>query len=261
MMELSRFLFVACFLLVSSEVLTGRVVEREDFEFLLLAHFWPTASCVYFHNEGKGCYVPPAVKGWTIHGLWPSIPGTEKPDYCNDSMKFNYNEIQDLSQRLAVNWPCYEEGVSKTELWEHEWTKHGTCAYSLPILQGELRFFNQTLNLHDKINITKILAASGILPSTEKKYLPMDIFNALKKGVGKIPNFTCIKDKKTEWTHLEQIWLCYDKQLQPMDCPGVAQSKLFFQSKAEKEMPVSSKSYFQDCPHSGSIYYYPLPTQ
>ncbi|KAK3755335.1 hypothetical protein RRG08_026065 [Elysia crispata] len=264
-MMLYSLLFVAG-LCISRDVLASQVVKKEGFQFLLLAHFWPATSCVYFQNEGKDCYVSPDVKGWTIHGFWPSIPGTEKPDYCNNSMKFNFEEIKGLSQRLAVSWPYFEKGASKTELWEHEWTKHGTCAYTLPILKGELRYFNQTLNLHDELNISKTLGDSGICPSNEKKHTPLDFFNAVKKGIGKIPNIICLKDKKTNQIYLDQIWLCYNKQLQPMDCPDVSESQsltstLYFQSKAEEGISTASKSYFQECPKNEKIYFNPIPRE
>ncbi|GFR76793.1 ribonuclease T2 [Elysia marginata] len=258
------FFVLASLLCTQTEALATQLKEKTDFQYLLLAHFWPTTSCVFFRNEGEDCYVSPVVKGWTIHGLWPSIAGTEKPDYCNDSMKFNYNEIKSLSSRLAVNWPSFEMGAPNTSLWEHEWTKHGTCAYSLPILKGELKYFNGTMNLHEKLNITKYLEDSGIVPSNEAMYLPQDIFNAVKKGVGKVPDITCLYEKKTQRHHLEQVWLCYNKQLQPIDCPEVSATKrlsstLYFESVAEQEAAAPLNSYFQECPKSGKVYYKPLP--
>lgn len=241
-----------------------KIKENADFQYLLLAHFWPSTSCVFFHNEHHECYVSKEVKGWTIHGLWPSIVGTEKPDYCNDSMTFKFEEIKSLSDRLEVSWPSFDKNASFTNLWDHEWTKHGTCAYSLPILKGEFRFFNQTLNLHDTLNIKKYLEDSNIVPSDEKMYQPQDIFDAVKKGFGKVPDITCLYDKTEHQHHLEQVWLCYNKQLQPIDCPEVAVSKrqrttLYFQTIAEQGALFNS--FFSDCPKGEKVYYKPLPNR
>lgn len=36
---------------------------------------------------------------------------------------------------------------------EHEWNKHGTCAYNLPTLQGEMNYFTSAMNLYQTINL------------------------------------------------------------------------------------------------------------
>lgn len=38
---------------------------------------------------------------------------------------------------------------------EHEWSKHGTCATSLPATSNELKYFGMGLKLHAKYNISR----------------------------------------------------------------------------------------------------------
>ncbi|GFN82330.1 helix-loop-helix protein delilah-like [Plakobranchus ocellatus] len=259
------FIFLLSFCCLSTGICAPKPNRGVDFDYLLLAQFWPTSSAIYFENEHKHWAIPQGVDGWTIHGLWPSIPGTEKPDYCNNSMTFDFSQIEVLSKVLATNWPDYCTDEDKTALWNHEWTKHGTCAYSMPVLKGELRYFNETLSLHSKLNTASTLGNSGVIPSKIQQYSIDEIFYALKKGYGKIPNFTCVHDEENDMFHLEQIWLCFNKQLEMIDCPDVTYprktSTLYFESMKKQDLAISARESFEGCPHKGKISYYPIPRE
>ena len=54
---------------------------------------------------------------------------------------------------MQQDWPSFM-GADDT-FWEHEWTKHGTCA--LDILGSEHKYFKTVLKLHYKYD----LAVSG----------------------------------------------------------------------------------------------------
>ena len=57
-------------------------------------------------------------------------------------------------------------------IWCHEWEKHGTCAYQIPDLNTERKFFSGVLKLFvEKMNYdTHVLAKHGIVPSTAQPY-------------------------------------------------------------------------------------------
>ncbi|GFN82329.1 hypothetical protein PoB_000883500 [Plakobranchus ocellatus] len=177
--------------------------------------------------QHKHWSIPQGVDGWTIHGLWPSIRGSEKLTNCNNSMKFHFNEIEVLSKILAVKWPDYCTDEDKRRL----------C----------------------------VLSDYGVVPSKKQKYTVGEIFNALKKGYGKIPDITCIYDVENHTFHLEQIRLCFNKQLKMMDCPGVTYPKstgtstLHFESIKQQDPSIFIRSNFEDCPHHHKVYYYPIP--
>jgi len=83
---------------------------------------------------------------YKIHGLWADITSTDYPSYCSD-VAFDLAELQTSTRydELLVKWfDCtYDETIS---LYEHEWSKHGTCiALQSGMTQNE--FFEKTLDL------------------------------------------------------------------------------------------------------------------
>lgn len=41
---------------------------------------------------------------------------------------------------------------------KHEWEKHGSCAEALPALDGELKYFQKSIDLHDQLDVFKYKA-------------------------------------------------------------------------------------------------------
>ena len=85
-------------------------------------------------------------KEYQIHGLWSDINSSTYPSYCTD-VPFNLQELQrsdKYNQMLEVWTDCnYNDTIS---LYEHEWSKHGTCiALETGFSQNE--YFEKTLEL------------------------------------------------------------------------------------------------------------------
>ncbi|CAG5125453.1 unnamed protein product [Candidula unifasciata] len=256
---------IFCFIvsLLSSFSAKTTSATKESWDYLKMAQFWPGTSCVYFGE--KKCAVPPSTHSWTIHGLWPSAYTGELPAYCNDSMTFNYTEIKVLRHQLNEQWPNFNKSGSPLALWSHEWTKHGTCAYELPVLQGELKYFNSTLQLHNTLDLLGVLSGSRINPSKKKFYDLTDIFLAVSGKYSKVPQIKCLHMNDTYY--LEEIWLCYDKTFNLIDCPEASpptkENTLRVKYPEKPELPLyfksEKKSYFVDCPSSGGVLYVPIP--
>ncbi|BFZ07980.1 hypothetical protein BsWGS_11019 [Bradybaena similaris] len=256
------FCFIVCIL---SCVDTGTTsAATKSWQYLAMAQLWPGTSCVLFGKEN--CSVPLGTHGWTIHGLWPSNDSAEQPENCNDSMTFKYNQIKVLRPQLNEQWPNFNKSGNPLYLWKHEWIKHGTCAYELPILQGELKYFNSTLQLHKTLDIFGALSRSNIHPSENKRYKLRDIYLAIVDKYHKHPQISCLKIKNKHY--LDQIWQCYNKTLHLIDCPEVIphgdgntgrmenhpeQSELALSFQSEK------KGYFIGCPRNGTVRYVPVP--
>ena len=84
---------------------------------------------------------------YQIHGLWSDITSTTYPSYCA-SIPFNLTQLQqsDKYDQISTVWTdCdYQNTVS---LYEHEWTKHGTCvAVQTGFSQNE--YFEKALDLY-----------------------------------------------------------------------------------------------------------------
>ncbi|KAK0056920.1 ribonuclease Oy [Biomphalaria pfeifferi] len=250
--------FIGALLSQGSTAPTSKAQNNEDWEFLLLAQFWPTTSCYYFRQSG--CSVPEKVNNWTIHGLWPSNANEPQPENCNSSMPFDYTQIESLRDRLDLEWPYYNKSGARTFLWEHEWNKHGTCAYNLPTLQGEMNYFTSAMNLYQTINLFGVLKAHGIEPSEEKKFQVQDIFDILNEYFQAKPNIICLHNSEENVYYIEEIWLCFNKDLTARDCeeiPVHIETALKFTSETDT-LFRKTKGYIKDCPQDRKVYYLPI---
>ena len=89
---------------------------------------------------------------YQIHGLWSDINPTTYPSYCTN-VPFNLQELQKSNkydQMLQVWTDCnYNDTIA---LYEHEWSKHGTCiALETGFSQNE--YFEKTIDLFMTNNV------------------------------------------------------------------------------------------------------------
>lgn len=67
--------------------------------------------------------------------------------------------------------------------------------------------------------MTNILAKSNIAPKNGMPYQLQQIHNAVKQEVGVNPSINCYRNANEQY--LNEIRLCFDRQLKPMDCDGL----------------------------------------
>ena len=79
---------------------------------------------------------------WTVHGIWPTKDKTMGPFHCSN-VKFDEAKIQPILEDLKQHWTNVRKNTETYNFWEHEWTKHGTCAIQLESLNDELKYFQQ----------------------------------------------------------------------------------------------------------------------
>ena len=89
-------------------------------------------------------YYELAVQKWCsteymIHGLWPQINSTAYPEDCK------YVSYVEPTGKLLTDMDKYWHSCDNT-LWQHEWTKHGSCMQEQNNID-ENTFFNTTLSL------------------------------------------------------------------------------------------------------------------
>lgn len=215
-----------------------RKSHSHHWDHLVFTQLWPATSCkAAGHHK---CVIPKDVTTWTVHGMWPSLGDTRGPNYCNDSWHFEEAQIMDLEREMNVSWPNLFSDSPLTSLWKHEWTKHGTCAASLPSLRGEHNYFGKTLDIRAKYPIGEILSKSAIYAREEPEgYSLSDITAALRGQMqGKVVSIHCFDASSASSSasvaesnavplypssnsrqYLYQVEICLDKQLEPIDCP------------------------------------------
>lgn len=69
--------------------------------------------------------------------------------------------------------------------------------------------------------MTSILAKSNIIPDNEKTYKLIHIHTALKTVLNRNPSIYCYIDRSSSEQYLNEIRLCFDRQLELIDCDGV----------------------------------------
>uniref|UniRef100_A0A0D9X1T5 Uncharacterized protein n=1 Tax=Leersia perrieri TaxID=77586 RepID=A0A0D9X1T5_9ORYZ len=217
--------------------------DADEFDFFYFVQQWPGSFC----DTQRGCCFPDTGKPepeFGIHGLWPNYakcrPANDGPDaaasidmvvgghhrrqkcwpeYCDDSNQLLPFAIRDLISELAGNWPtlsCKNGGGGPSiEFWAYEWKKHGTCSGL-----GQHGYFAAALDLKRRDGgLAGILAAAGIVPSEDERYLLSGIRGAIANATGAIPNLECNRDAFGE-TQLYQVYQCVARDGKTLiDCP------------------------------------------
>ncbi|XP_013112063.2 ribonuclease Oy [Stomoxys calcitrans] len=192
-----------------------------EWDLLIFTQQWPVTTCYHWREEDKNhaCKLPADKEFWTVHGLWPTKKGHFGPSFCNKTAKFDIHLLDEIKDRLNHFWPDID-GESKGDwLWKHEWLKHGTCAAELEELDNELKYFSQGITWREGFELSKMLDSAGIHPDSNNTVVA--IHTALLNGLGKNPSIHCLYDSKTDISYLEEIRICFDKELNATDCDGV----------------------------------------
>jgi len=201
--SLSRPFFCAVFFVVASLLVCGCFAwpdSSDSYDFILYVVRWPGSTQTF--------PVPTYVDSFTLHGLWPTNNDSSYPSDCDPSDPFNPTLIKDLVPELNIAWFDYIDGPNSTDLWSHEWDKHGTCCKN--VLPTEHDFFAEAINLHLKSNITATLYAQGIKPSTTTKYTMDQVVDAIRtRWPGLSPIITCATVNNE--SAIDEIQLCVDK--------------------------------------------------
>ncbi|KAF8072919.1 hypothetical protein HT031_000579 [Scenedesmus sp. PABB004] len=179
--------------------------RRADFDYFYLVRQWPATFC----NEHTCTHRPPHKYRFTVHGFWPQRRDGTWPEFCDPDSTLEERDIDDLLPELERVWPSWSS--DDESFWNHEWTRHGTCAER--VVGGQHAFFDAVLRLHRRLNLQDALADAGIEPSNTRRYAVQHIKGAVEDAYGVMPHVTC--DDRGE---LAEIWMCINKKLRPIDC-------------------------------------------
>ncbi|XP_052893165.1 ribonuclease Oy [Anopheles moucheti] len=199
------------------------VGQLHPFDLLIFTQRWPITACYEWRETGKGhiCSLPTPATVWTIHGIWPTKYNTIGPAFCNKSAIFDLSQLTSIEQQLKEHWLNVEKNKPDDSLWEHEWLKHGTCAAeAIEQLSTENKYFSQGLTWLEQHSVNAAFAASGdIQPGYN--YSLTTLNKALFDYYGKHVAIECFFDHNTHLQLLNEIRICFDKQLQSVDCDGI----------------------------------------
>ncbi|KAK6181174.1 hypothetical protein SNE40_009092 [Patella caerulea] len=234
--------------------------KSNEFDFFTFTQSWPTVVCFEGVSTGHKCHISRNVTGWTIHGLWPSQGSTEGPSFCNNSLKFNESAVEKLLPDLDAYWPNLYTDTARDDFWEHEWSKHGTCAVTVNETGNEYLYFNKGLDLFQMINLTGILTDIGVIPDDNKTY---DVTNILNKVTPRLrgfePRLSCYKYK--EEFYLTSFEICFTKEFEMKSCLQKSRdNRLYFQSlkdirKIKKVEHFLNNDDLIDCPRDHLVKY------
>lgn len=190
-----------------------------DWDYLLFSQRWPVSGCIEYEdkNPHNTCTLPTNKDSWTVHGIWPTKNGETGPLCCPSSVHFDPDQLTPMMPDLEQHWTNIEANTDADSFWKHEWNKHGTCAVVDPELNSVTNYFQKGLDLNKQYNIADILARGKIVPQKDG-YTAAQIAEAMRDVLKKNVAVRCVVDSKTKESLLSEIRICFDKDMNVIDC-------------------------------------------
>jgi len=176
------------------------------FDLYRLEEQWQPKACADFGSKANDLCDQPQQK-LTIHGLWPEYyapkNGKGWPQFCHGADAFNPHDLPS-SNELDTYWPTLTKG-SETSFLKHEWERHGTCSGMTQIdyLEGAITAAKSVEEALSQVFEDALNDHSGTISKSA-------IVNAYGEG-----NIVVECDQGV----LKTISTCFDKNLQPTQCP------------------------------------------
>lgn len=184
----------------------------KPYDYYLLQLTWPTSFCSHNRCESR------SPGHFVMHGNWPNRFDRRLVTYCcNAADEYDLSVIDEISGRLSEVWPALKRGDERG-FWAYQYKKHGACATETPSLTGVRRYFETTLALFERLDLDAALRRAEFVPTDEPApYGTGQLAKALQEAYGVRVHIKCRKLPRVGL--LENISFCFDKQLNPIDCP------------------------------------------
>nr|CAD7200575.1 unnamed protein product [Timema douglasi] len=238
--------------------------KESEWDLLVFSQQWPATTCHEWKEKlaQHTCTMPVPRGAWTVHGICiasgatGSLVVTEVSDpasprfhphsvrgrgllshccICN-SLHFNVSMISSIRPQLEQFWANIENGTSTNKFWKHEWTKHGTCAASLPSLDSEFKYFNQALRWIHQYNMADLLSRGGVMPN-QQGHNATYVWETARKQLNADPVIHCVIDTSGQ-AYFSEIRICFNKSLSLVDCDGISGGK------GHTNCPVNRPSFY-----------------
>jgi ribonuclease T2 len=164
-----------------------------------LALSWSPEYCRFRQDSGRDtfqCGASSRTFGFVLHGLWPDGRGDLWPQYCR--------KAEPVPEPVARATLCVMPSV---DLQQHEWAKHGTCAFRDPAT-----YFWAARRLFSSVRYPDMDALSRNRALKVADFA--SAFAARNPGVG--PGMIRVDLDSKGW--LEEVKLCLDTRFRPTDC-------------------------------------------
>lgn len=166
-------------------------------DYYMLALSWSPAFCEAQKAKNNGTIPEKAAYqcannhqfGWVIHGLWPQNKNART---VADHPRFCQGDLPPVSPQLIEKYLLESPGAA---LLQGEWEKHGACAFKDP----ESYFAKQQALFNDLV-----------LPNEWMRN--NELFRWMRKNNPQL-------DRVYLGASKNELYICYDKQWQPIDCP------------------------------------------
>lgn len=179
--------------------LVALAVGSADYSFYVFTVEWKPTMCLT--TDCVSGYLSTA---FNIHGLWPSTSPTEGPENCNGAPFTLSSSVTSLMETCWLS----DSGTPQS-FWEHEWEKHGTCVEPATTPDA---FFAEVVGLFNRVGVQSLLSNAGIVPKNGETYSLGKLYGAFTNKV----NVACTQHDGD--SYLENIELCYDLNLNQIDC-------------------------------------------
>ncbi|KAJ6664637.1 hypothetical protein lerEdw1_006210 [Lerista edwardsae] len=159
----------------------------------------------------------------------------DRAEHCNKTWHFNISEVEDIMGDMKQYWPDVLH-PNHTQLWKHEWEKHGTCVAMLDSLNSEKKYFSKALEFYEKLDLNSYLLKVGIKPGNNYYQLLYNcafdhgpilslnpqlstIRDALTSFYKVTPKIQCLPPEEGEEVQtIGQIKFCFTKEFNLMNC-------------------------------------------
>lgn len=116
-------------------------------------------------------------------------------------------------------WPALN-GMTSEDFWHYQWDRHGRCTDKVNKINTVFNYFYFTLLSFREFQIKNALIEDGFEPDDEQTYLGKDIVESLLDAYGVKVELNCARlNSNTDIVTLTEVSICFNEDLQPIDCP------------------------------------------
>jgi len=129
-------------------------------------------------------------------------------------------EIETLIEEGFFEHWWNEVSYDTLEKLYYEYSVFGVCSEGQTSAPTPREYFQMAKNLFHTLRLEELLFEKALVkPGLRKVHTVSHVRNAIREVVDAQMVFQCLWDEKLQKNLLQQVWMCYDKNLKLIDCP------------------------------------------